>query len=70
MKNSILRTILLGALSAGAWMTGCAVDSMEAAQPERIGQVAIELQIAPGIAPRSSSRSPVRSGSAAGAGST
>jgi hypothetical protein len=49
MKNSILGTILLGALSASAWMTGCAVDP-QPAQPERIGQVAVELQVAPGIA--------------------
>src|SRR5262245_41551301 len=49
MKKRILSTILLSGLSAAAWMSGCAVDPHESAQPERTGQVGIELQIAPGI---------------------
>src|SRR5262245_55870564 len=50
MKNRILRTILLSGLSAGAWMSGCAIDPADSLQPERTGQVSIELQVAPGIA--------------------
>jgi len=49
MKKRILRTIFLGGLSAAAWMSGCAIDPAGSAQPERTGQVGIDLQLAPGI---------------------
>jgi hypothetical protein len=36
---------LLGALSAGAWMSGCAVDPLDSAQPDRVGQAKIQLAL-------------------------
>src|SRR5258706_4377056 len=47
-KITLLRAILLGGLSTGAWMGGCAIDPIESAQPDT-GQVAFDLQVAPGI---------------------
>jgi hypothetical protein len=49
-KITFLRTILLGGLSTGAWMGGCAIDPIESAQPDT-GQLAFDLQdlqVAPG----------------------
>lgn len=47
-KITYPRTIVLIALAAGAWVSGCATDPIESAQPDT-GQVAFDLQVAPGI---------------------
>lgn len=46
-KRTLFNTIVLGGLLMFGWVGGCATDGSEA--PDHIGQLGIELQIAPGL---------------------
>jgi hypothetical protein len=46
--KKILKTILLGGL-LGAWIGGCMTEPSDSAQPETMGEVGLDLQVAQGL---------------------
>jgi len=48
-KTVILKTLLLGGLLTSSWLGGCSNDSSESTQPDNTGQLAFDLQVAPGL---------------------
>lgn len=49
MKIKVFRTMLVSGLLAGGWISGCATDPLEVAQPANTGQIAFDLQVAAGV---------------------
>jgi phospholipase C len=49
MQTTIFRAILLGMLSASAALAGCATDPGDSAQPETMGEIGLEVKLAPGL---------------------
>ena len=47
--TTLLRALLLGGLSAGAALEGCATEPGDAAQPENTGEIGLDLRLAPGL---------------------
>jgi phospholipase C len=48
-KITILRMVLLGGLLGSTWITGCATEPIDATQPENVGEISLDLQLAPGV---------------------
>ena len=46
--KKILKTILLGGL-LGVWIGGCVAEPSDSAQPETMGEIGLDLQVAQGL---------------------